>query len=73
MEASGHSDYFADIASAHTYLRDFGWLLEQCWVSFLRLVMFSGIEVVCDIMNPFDPWQLVTVRTDSITNIVGLP
>lgn len=25
-----------------------------------------------DIINPFDPWQLVTVRSDSVTNTAGL-
>lgn len=53
-------------------LEGFGWLLEQSQVSFLRLEMFSGIEVVYDTTNPFDPWQLVTVRSDSITNTAGL-
>lgn len=71
-ETLGHSDNFSGIISAHTCLGDLGGWFEQYWLSFLRLLMFSGIEGVYDTINPFHSWQLVTVRSDGTTNAAGL-
>lgn len=68
METLGRSDYFAGITNAHTCLRDLGGCLSNAKC----LLIFSGIEEVYDITNPFDSWQLVTVRSNSTTNTAGL-